>query len=160
MWVNQITSLCVPAVWQRAVYASAPLLWHDGDHQDPESWISCTLHIRWVSKSLPCPPENFPLWSQNSKLEVFYVIILIMTSRYLLMIILLQQESKEKCCESICESVLTGEGDWKTGKTKIFLKVLPYIFMYNLLLVMEAYNSQNNLNVINNWIPNLYHWKN
>ena len=42
---------------------------------------------------------------------------------------LLQQESKEKCCESICESVLAGEGDWKTGKTKIFLKVLPYIFM-------------------------------
>ncbi|XP_059197185.1 unconventional myosin-VIIb [Centropristis striata] len=31
-------------------------------------------------------------------------------------------ESKEKCCESICESVLAGEGDWKTGKTKIFLK--------------------------------------
>ncbi|XP_074524694.1 unconventional myosin-VIIb [Halichoeres trimaculatus] len=31
-------------------------------------------------------------------------------------------ESKEKCCESICETVLAGEGDWKTGKTKIFLK--------------------------------------
>ncbi|XP_070765301.1 unconventional myosin-VIIb [Enoplosus armatus] len=31
-------------------------------------------------------------------------------------------ESKEKCCESICETVLSGEGDWKTGKTKIFLK--------------------------------------
>ncbi|XP_061540143.1 unconventional myosin-VIIa [Phycodurus eques] len=33
-----------------------------------------------------------------------------------------RKESKEKCCESICESVLAGEGDWKTGKTKIFLK--------------------------------------
>ncbi|KAI4829194.1 hypothetical protein KUCAC02_023254, partial [Chaenocephalus aceratus] len=33
-----------------------------------------------------------------------------------------KQESKQKCCESICESVLSGEGDWKTGKTKIFLK--------------------------------------
>ncbi|XP_030290252.1 unconventional myosin-VIIa [Sparus aurata] len=31
-------------------------------------------------------------------------------------------ESKQKCCESICESVLTEEEDWKTGKTKIFLK--------------------------------------
>ncbi|XP_070689056.1 unconventional myosin-VIIb [Pempheris klunzingeri] len=30
-------------------------------------------------------------------------------------------ESKEKCCESICET-LAGEGEWKTGKTKIFLK--------------------------------------
>ncbi|XP_019936002.2 unconventional myosin-VIIa [Paralichthys olivaceus] len=31
-------------------------------------------------------------------------------------------ERKEKCCECICESVLTGKEDWKTGKTKIFLK--------------------------------------
>ncbi|KAM4628965.1 unconventional myosin-VIIa [Polymixia lowei] len=30
-------------------------------------------------------------------------------------------ESKEKCCESICENMLSGD-DWKTGKTKIFLK--------------------------------------
>uniref|UniRef100_A0A3Q1FDI1 Unconventional myosin-VIIb-like n=1 Tax=Acanthochromis polyacanthus TaxID=80966 RepID=A0A3Q1FDI1_9TELE len=28
----------------------------------------------------------------------------------------------KKCCESICESMLSGKGDWKTGKTKIFLK--------------------------------------
>uniref|UniRef100_A0A8D3CSB6 Myosin VIIBa n=1 Tax=Scophthalmus maximus TaxID=52904 RepID=A0A8D3CSB6_SCOMX len=27
-----------------------------------------------------------------------------------------------KCCETICETVLTMEGDWKAGKTKIFLK--------------------------------------
>ncbi|XP_068175182.1 unconventional myosin-VIIa [Antennarius striatus] len=31
-------------------------------------------------------------------------------------------ESKVKCCESICETVLAEEGNWKTGKTKIFLK--------------------------------------
>ncbi|XP_068599325.1 unconventional myosin-VIIb [Brachionichthys hirsutus] len=31
-------------------------------------------------------------------------------------------ESKEKCCESICETVIAEEGNWKTGKTKIFLK--------------------------------------
>uniref|UniRef100_A0A671UPN5 Myosin VIIB n=1 Tax=Sparus aurata TaxID=8175 RepID=A0A671UPN5_SPAAU len=31
-------------------------------------------------------------------------------------------DPKIKCCESICESVLTEEEDWKTGKTKIFLK--------------------------------------
>uniref|UniRef100_A0AAQ6I9S3 Uncharacterized protein n=1 Tax=Anabas testudineus TaxID=64144 RepID=A0AAQ6I9S3_ANATE len=30
--------------------------------------------------------------------------------------------NKEKCCESICETVLAEEDDWKTGKTKIFLK--------------------------------------
>ncbi|XP_056133744.1 unconventional myosin-VIIa [Lampris incognitus] len=28
----------------------------------------------------------------------------------------------ETCCESICKNILTGESDWKTGKTKIFLK--------------------------------------
>ncbi|XP_026199603.1 unconventional myosin-VIIb [Anabas testudineus] len=33
-----------------------------------------------------------------------------------------KKESKEKCCESICETVLAEEDDWKTGKTKIFLK--------------------------------------
>ncbi|KAJ0065199.1 hypothetical protein NL108_006548 [Boleophthalmus pectinirostris] len=33
-----------------------------------------------------------------------------------------KKESKQKCCESICHAMLTGEGDWKTGKTKIFLK--------------------------------------
>ncbi|KAM9385653.1 unconventional myosin-VIIb [Pholidichthys leucotaenia] len=31
-------------------------------------------------------------------------------------------ESKQKCCESICETLLKGEADWKTGKTKLFLK--------------------------------------
>ncbi|XP_053723097.1 LOW QUALITY PROTEIN: unconventional myosin-VIIa [Synchiropus splendidus] len=31
-------------------------------------------------------------------------------------------ESAAKCCESICTFVLHGKGDWKTGKTKIFLK--------------------------------------
>ncbi|KAM3850264.1 unconventional myosin-VIIb [Diretmus argenteus] len=31
-------------------------------------------------------------------------------------------ETKEKCCESICENALSEESDWKTGKTKIFLK--------------------------------------
>ncbi|KAM9849184.1 unconventional myosin-VIIb [Aulostomus maculatus] len=31
-------------------------------------------------------------------------------------------ESNQKCCECICEAVLAEEGDWKTGKTKIFLK--------------------------------------
>ncbi|XP_034036571.1 unconventional myosin-VIIb [Thalassophryne amazonica] len=31
-------------------------------------------------------------------------------------------ESAERCCESICETVLAGEGDCKTGKTKLFLK--------------------------------------
>uniref|UniRef100_A0A096LUU3 Si:ch73-194h10.2 n=1 Tax=Poecilia formosa TaxID=48698 RepID=A0A096LUU3_POEFO len=31
-------------------------------------------------------------------------------------------ESQETCCENICKRVLAGEGDWKTGKTKIFLK--------------------------------------
>ncbi|XP_051232589.1 unconventional myosin-VIIa [Dicentrarchus labrax] len=33
-----------------------------------------------------------------------------------------KRESKQKCSESICETVLTEEADWKTGKTKIFLK--------------------------------------
>ncbi|XP_040039858.2 unconventional myosin-VIIb isoform X1 [Gasterosteus aculeatus] len=31
-------------------------------------------------------------------------------------------KSKEECCDSICESILAEEGDWKRGKTKIFLK--------------------------------------
>ncbi|XP_037530284.1 unconventional myosin-VIIa [Nematolebias whitei] len=33
-------------------------------------------------------------------------------------------ESKERCCESICERLLSTKDDWKTGKTKIFLKDL------------------------------------
>ncbi|KAM3619073.1 uncharacterized protein V6R79_002572 [Siganus canaliculatus] len=33
-----------------------------------------------------------------------------------------KKESKEKCCKSICESSLDGKGEWKMGKTKIFLK--------------------------------------
>lgn len=43
------------------------------------------------------------------------------------MIFVLLQETKERCCESICERVLSKKGDWKTGKTKMFLKVLPHI---------------------------------
>ncbi|XP_032429118.1 unconventional myosin-VIIb [Xiphophorus hellerii] len=31
-------------------------------------------------------------------------------------------ENQETCCESICKRVLAREGDWKMGKTKIFLK--------------------------------------
>uniref|UniRef100_A0A8D3DLE7 Myosin VIIBa n=1 Tax=Scophthalmus maximus TaxID=52904 RepID=A0A8D3DLE7_SCOMX len=37
-------------------------------------------------------------------------------------VLLKTSERKEKCCETICETVLTMEGDWKAGKTKIFLK--------------------------------------
>lgn len=32
-----------------------------------------------------------------------------------------------KCCQSICETVLSKQEDWKTGKTKIFLKVPRHI---------------------------------
>ncbi|XP_041647355.1 unconventional myosin-VIIa [Cheilinus undulatus] len=45
-------------------------------------------------------------------------------------------ESKEKCCESICETVLAGEGDWKTGKTKIFLKDI-----HDTMLELERINK-------------------
>ncbi|XP_018612550.2 unconventional myosin-VIIa [Scleropages formosus] len=31
-------------------------------------------------------------------------------------------EPPEKCCQSICESVLKDKDDWKMGKTKVFLK--------------------------------------
>lgn len=34
-----------------------------------------------------------------------------------------RQESKKKCCQSICETVLTKQEAWKTGITKMFLKV-------------------------------------
>ncbi|XP_064186818.1 unconventional myosin-VIIa [Anguilla rostrata] len=33
-----------------------------------------------------------------------------------------KKEPAEKCCDFICQSVISGEGDWKMGKTKIFLK--------------------------------------
>uniref|UniRef100_W5MDG5 Myosin VIIBb n=1 Tax=Lepisosteus oculatus TaxID=7918 RepID=W5MDG5_LEPOC len=33
-----------------------------------------------------------------------------------------KKETPETCCSSICESVISAEGDWKIGKTKIFLK--------------------------------------
>uniref|UniRef100_A0A3Q3GXY4 Unconventional myosin-VIIa-like n=1 Tax=Labrus bergylta TaxID=56723 RepID=A0A3Q3GXY4_9LABR len=42
--------------------------------------------------------------------------------RVLLKTSLCDPKTVKKCCESICETVLDGEGDWKTGKTKIFLK--------------------------------------
>uniref|UniRef100_A0AAV2KT89 Unconventional myosin-VIIa n=1 Tax=Knipowitschia caucasica TaxID=637954 RepID=A0AAV2KT89_KNICA len=47
-----------------------------------------------------------------------------------------KKESKQKCCESICHTVLTGEGDWKTGKTKIFLKDF-----HDTMLELERMNS-------------------
>ncbi|XP_072294521.1 unconventional myosin-VIIa [Eucyclogobius newberryi] len=47
-----------------------------------------------------------------------------------------KKESKQKCCESICHTVLTGEGDWKTGKTKIFLKDF-----HDTMLELERINS-------------------
>ncbi|CAL8309973.1 unnamed protein product [Lota lota] len=31
-------------------------------------------------------------------------------------------ESKETCCDMICKSVLTGEGHWRRGRSKVFLK--------------------------------------
>ncbi|KAJ8277066.1 hypothetical protein GJAV_G00071100 [Gymnothorax javanicus] len=33
-----------------------------------------------------------------------------------------KKEPAEKCCVSICQTVISGEGDWAIGKTKIFLK--------------------------------------
>uniref|UniRef100_A0A3P8UQH7 Si:ch73-194h10.2 n=1 Tax=Cynoglossus semilaevis TaxID=244447 RepID=A0A3P8UQH7_CYNSE len=42
--------------------------------------------------------------------------------RYRVLLNSSQCDPKTKCCDSICKSVLTKEGDWKTGKTKIFLK--------------------------------------
>ncbi|XP_036376709.1 unconventional myosin-VIIa [Megalops cyprinoides] len=33
-----------------------------------------------------------------------------------------KNDPAEKCCDFICQSVISGEGDWKIGKTKIFLK--------------------------------------
>lgn len=67
--VNNTTSSCVSVVWQRAVHAAAPLLRHDGDHQDPQSWVSCTLHLWRVPPAIPCPSEVIPLWSQKSEWE-------------------------------------------------------------------------------------------
>uniref|UniRef100_A0A3P9LF06 Si:ch73-194h10.2 n=1 Tax=Oryzias latipes TaxID=8090 RepID=A0A3P9LF06_ORYLA len=42
--------------------------------------------------------------------------------RVLLKTSICNPESEEKCCETICKSVLKEDKDWKTGKTKIFLK--------------------------------------
>lgn len=35
------------------------------------------------------------------------------------------QDGVKKSCKTICKTVLGGKGDWKIGKTKMFLKVLP-----------------------------------
>lgn len=52
-----------------------------------------------------------------------------------------------KCCESICKTVLGGRGDWKTGKTKMFLKVLPDLSVLDVLGLfqrMKGGKSKNN----------------
>ncbi|XP_047442774.1 unconventional myosin-VIIa [Mugil cephalus] len=49
-----------------------------------------------------------------------------------------KKESPEKCCKSICRTVLKKEGDWKTGKTKIFLKDL-----HDMILELERVKELN-----------------
>lgn len=56
--------------------------------------------------------------------------------RVCVMSVLLWQESKEKCCESICRTMLGKDTNWKTGKTKIFLKVPSYILMQPVVVCM------------------------
>ena len=49
---------------------------------------------------------------------------------------------------------MTNEDDWKTGKTKIFLKVPPHILMFS-LLVMDMYGGVQEPEINGfNWISN------
>lgn len=47
-----------------------------------------------------------------------------------------------KCCESICKTVLGGRGDWKTGKTKMFLKVLPDLSVLDVLGLFQRMKGE------------------
>lgn len=57
------------AVWQGPVHASAALLRHDGDHQDPESWVSCSLHLQRISRPLSCSPQDLSLQPYDCELD-------------------------------------------------------------------------------------------
>ena len=81
------------------------------------------IRYRVLLRTSLCDPKKVS-WRFDHFYHHFLTPLLILSLWFELWIFLLSQESKQKCCESICESVLSGEGDWKTGKTKIFLKVL------------------------------------
>lgn len=54
-----------PAVWQGAVYASAALLRHDGDHSYQKSWLPHPPHLPAVPGPLPSAAQLQRLWPKN-----------------------------------------------------------------------------------------------
>lgn len=54
-----------PAVWQRAVSASAALFGYDGDHSHQESWLPHPSHLPTISGSISCPAQLCHLWPKD-----------------------------------------------------------------------------------------------
>lgn len=122
-WLLVKQVCCVSCLTETCAYGSCatPAWWRPSGSGRPATRSGTPSASSWTATASSWGPSSVtpklwvgPCW--NSPLDPFRILIQDHVCA-------VKQESQETCCESICKRVLAGEGDWKTGKTKIFLKV-------------------------------------